>query len=99
MDQVGQSPKGKRAVKQVFFTRKPGALYAITAGWPGAQLVIHKIRVNAGSEVGLLGVPGLLRHEVKGADLVIHLPVRRGDEFPCQPAYAFKLTGVDLDPE
>ena len=31
MEQVGQTPKGGMAVKQAFFTKKPDALYAITA--------------------------------------------------------------------
>ena len=35
MDQVGQKPHGDMAVKQAFFTKKPGVLYAITPGWPG----------------------------------------------------------------
>ena len=36
LEQVGQKPnKDGMAVKQFFFTKKPGALYAIAAGWPG----------------------------------------------------------------
>ncbi len=99
LDQVGQSPRGKRAVKQLFFTRKPGALYAITVGWPGSKLVIHHARVQTGSEVHLLGLPGALDHEVKGSDLIIHVPVSSGDQVPCLDAYAFKIKGAELEPE
>ena len=34
-------------MKQVFFTKKPEALYAITVGWPGTELVIRDIKVPA----------------------------------------------------
>ena len=32
-----------KAVKQVFFTKKPDALYAITPGWPGATLTLKDV--------------------------------------------------------
>ena len=86
-------------MKQVFFTRKPGALYAISVGWPGSRLVIHHAHVGSGGAVHLLGLPGTLAHEVKGTDLIIHLPVLTGDQIPCQHAYAFKMTGVNLEPD
>jgi alpha-L-fucosidase len=40
MDQIGQQPRNGQAVKQIFFTRKPDALYAITAGWPAVTTVL-----------------------------------------------------------
>ena len=59
MAQVGQSPKGGKAVKQVFFTRKPDALYAITAGWPGVGAGDPRAsRSRPACQVSLLGVPG-----------------------------------------
>jgi alpha-L-fucosidase len=33
MEQIGQEPKKGVASKQLFFTKKPDALYAITTGW------------------------------------------------------------------
>jgi alpha-L-fucosidase len=42
MEQIGHQPKNGVAVKQVFFTRKPDALYAITPGWPGCRQ--HRVR-------------------------------------------------------
>jgi hypothetical protein len=37
LEHIGQEPRQGEAVKQVFFTRKPDALYAISAGWPGSE--------------------------------------------------------------
>lgn len=99
MAQIGQSAKGDKAVKQMFFTKKPDALYAITVGWPGSQLVIHHIKVPASSQITLLGVPGVLKYSVNGNDLAVELPVLNGDQLPCQYAYAFKIAGAELLPE
>ena len=86
-------------MKQVFFTKKPEALYAITVGWPGTELVIRDIKVPARCQVSLLGAPGELKYRVDGPDLVIPLPVLNGDQLPCQYAYSFKITGAELTPE
>jgi alpha-L-fucosidase len=83
----------------MFFTKKPDALYAITVGWPGSQLAIHNIKVPENAQVTLLGVPGVLKHQVKGTELTVDLPVLNGDQLPCQYAYAFKITGAELLPE
>ena len=48
MEQVGQRPVDGRAVKQVFFTRRPDALYAITAGWPESELVLRGVEASPG---------------------------------------------------
>ena len=37
-----------------FFTKKPEALYAITAGWPGKELVLRGVK---GSEQPILDGP------------------------------------------
>jgi len=71
LDQVGQHAKNGVAVKQVFFTKKPNALYAITAGWPGKELVLRHVRVPANATVTMLGVPGLLKAEVVGESLIV----------------------------
>lgn len=98
MDQVGQAPNQGMAVKQAFFTRKPDALYAITAGWPGKQLVLRNIRVPAGAAVSLLGVPGNLPVNVEGTTLTIQTPDLGPDGAPCRYAYTFKIPGGELLP-
>jgi len=98
LDQVGQTPKSGAAVKQVFFTKKPDALYAISAGWPGKELVLRNIRVPAAATVTMLGVPGALQKSIRGNTLTITTPELAPDGAPCQYAYAFKITGAELAP-
>ncbi|MFN9741855.1 MAG: alpha-L-fucosidase [Acidobacteriota bacterium] len=99
MDQVGQVSKNGVAVKQVFYTKKPDALYAISAGWPGKRLVLRDIKVPAAAEVTMLGVPGRLR-TVRGRDsLTIITPDLGPDQAPCQHAFVFKITGAQVMPE
>ena len=56
----GPVAAGREAVKQVFFTKKPDALYAITAGWPGKRLVLRNVKVPADGTVTMLGHEGKL---------------------------------------
>jgi len=99
LEQVGRKPKNGVAVKQAFFTRKPDALYAITPGWPGPELEIRNISVPAGATVTMLGVPGTLKYQVNGKNLIITTPVLAPEEAPCRHAFAFKITGATLLPE
>ncbi len=99
LDQVGQQPKNGQAVKQVFFTKKPDALYAIAVGWPGKQLVLREVNVPAGATVTILGVPGALKTSSSGTTLTITLPDFGPDEAPCRYAFAFKITGATVIPE
>ena len=98
LDQVGQAPKDSRAVKQVFFTKKPDALYAITAGWPGKQLVLHGIKVPASATVTMLGVPGKLSTTLDGNTLTITTPDFGPEEAPCRHAFAFRIEGAAVIP-
>ena len=61
--------------------------------------MIRKIKLASGTEVQLLGVPGNLKFEAKGSDLVIQVPVLNGDQIPCRHAYSFKIAGAELLPE
>ena len=99
MEQIGQQAKGDMAVKQIFFTKKPEALYAITAGWPGAKLRVRDIKVPAKAEVTMLGHDGKLAWKMNGNILEIDVPALAGDQLPCNYAYAFKITGAELLPE
>ena len=94
LDQVGQTPRDGRAVKQVFFTQKPDALYAISAGWPGSQLVLRDVSVPAGAKVTMLGVAGTLASSVSGTTLTVTTPALGPDEAPCRHAFVFKIPGA-----
>jgi alpha-L-fucosidase len=99
LDQVGQQSRDGRAVKQVFFTKKPEALYAITAGWPGATLVLRDVRVPPGAEITMLGVPGALEWRATGGAIEITMPALGPDEAPCQHAFALKIPGGEVAAE
>lgn len=96
MDHVGNEPRGDQAVKQIFFTRKADALYAITPGWPGPRLVVHNVRIPENASITLLGRPGNLPYVMSGDTLVISLPNLSGHELPCLYAYTFKISGGEL---
>jgi alpha-L-fucosidase len=96
LDQVGQSPTNGMAVKQVFFTKKPDALYAITAGWPGKKLVLHDLKVPQDATVTMLGVPGTLTASKNGNTLTITTPELAPEAAPCRYAYVFKITGAEV---
>jgi alpha-L-fucosidase len=95
LDTVGMHPKNGRAVKQVFFTSKPGILYAITPGWPGKELVLKDITPSSNTVVTMLGVKGQLKWEAVDGNLVIQVPQLSVDEVPCLYAYSFKVTGIE----
>lgn len=98
MDQIGQQPKDGRAVKQMFFTGKPDALYAITPGWPGAELVIRNVALPDQFTVTMLGIDQPLDCRYEKNCLTITLPDLGPDEAPCRHAYTFKITGGKLLP-
>jgi alpha-L-fucosidase len=99
LEQVGQQPRDGRAVKQVFFTKKPDALYAITVGWPGKQLVLRNVRMPAGASVSMLGVPGNLPAKAQGSSLIVTMPDLGPEDAPCRHAYAVKIQGGEVLPE
>jgi alpha-L-fucosidase len=99
MEQVGQEPKNGVAVKQVFFTRKPDALFAITPGWPGDTLVLRDLRLPHRPTVTLLGYAEPLEYSISGRNLTIRTPRFAPDEAPSRHAFAFKITGAEVLPE
>jgi alpha-L-fucosidase len=94
LEMAGQQPRAGKAVKQVFFTKKPDALYAITAGWPGEKLLLKDVQPAANTVVTMLGIEGPLKWQRQGSDIVIDVPRLTVDELPCSFAYTFKLTGI-----
>ncbi|MDD2763325.1 MAG: alpha-L-fucosidase [Opitutaceae bacterium] len=99
LDQVGQHAKNGLAVKQVFFTKKPDALYALTVGWPGQELVLRRVRAPANAAVTMLGVPGQLKTRVADESLIVSTPNLGPDEAPCRHAFVFKIPGGEVLPE
>jgi alpha-L-fucosidase len=99
LDQVGQQPKDGQAVKQVFFTSKGDALYAITAGWPGPKLALRGIKTPANPSVTLLGVNGTLPSRLDGDTLTIEVPALNPDQAPCRHAFTFKIASAQLQPD
>lgn len=99
MDQVGQAPKNGMAVKQVFFTKKPDALYAISVGWPGKQLTLRGVRTPIAPTVTLLGINGALKTERLGDALTVTMPDLPPDGAPCRHAYVLKIKGAEVLPE
>ncbi|AOS45851.1 Alpha-L-fucosidase [Lacunisphaera limnophila] len=99
LDQVGQAARNGVAVKQVFFTKKPDALYAISVGWPGKKLVLRGVSVPAGAQLTMLGLPGALAYAVQGGDVEVTLPDLGPDAAPCQHAYTIKLPGGTVTKE
>ena len=95
LDTVGMHPKDGRAVKQAFFTSKPGILYAITPGWPGKELVLKDVTPSSDTLVTMLGVKGDLKWDAVDGNLVIEVPQLSVDEVPCLHAYSFKVTGIE----
>ncbi len=93
MEQIGQAPRDGRAVKQVFFTQKPDALYAITVDWPGAKLLLRDVQVPAGSRVTLLGLDAPLAWKQVDAGLEVTMPTLGPDEAPCRYAYVVRVSG------
>ena len=95
MEMAGQEPHDGNAVKQVFFTEKDGALYAITPGWPGESLTIRDLEVDKGrTEVTMLGVDEPLAWSAKRGDIIIETPDFGPGEAPCEHAFTFKITHV-----
>lgn len=99
LEQVGQQPRDGKAVKQVFFTQKPGVLYAIATGWPGRELVLRDVQAPAQPVVTMLGRAGVLSARMADGALTITLPELGPEEAPCRHAFVFKIEGGEALPE
>lgn len=96
MQQIGEKPKEGRASKQLFFTKKPQALYAITTGWLAPEIRIKNVSLSSGAEVTLLGSTAKLQHQAQGKDIVVSVPRLEPDQLPCLHAYTLKLPGAQF---
>jgi alpha-L-fucosidase len=79
---------------KIRYTAKGGAIYAITQGWPGRELVLSVPKAEGAVTATLVGYKEPLKAAVKDGKLHIDVPPLSVDEAPCRHVYAFKLTGV-----
>jgi alpha-L-fucosidase len=93
MDVVGEGPKDGRAVKEMFFTSKPGALYAIVPVRPGEKLVVRDVKPARNVKVTMLGREGELSWRKGAGGMVIDTSGISQSELPCKWAWVFKIEG------
>ena len=89
------------SAKDIRFTTKGAALYAIALGWPDdGQITIRCLAApddgngNRIKQVEMLGHPGKLQFTQTTKGLAVTLPVTK----PCDFACSLKITGSNLKP-
>ncbi len=87
--------------RDIRFTTKGGALYAIALDWPkNGKLTVTSLASGPGgtggnvSQVSLLGHAGKLKWKQTNRGLAVKLPKER----PCEHAYSLKIEGEGLNP-
>ncbi len=86
--------------KDIRFTTKGKALYAIALGWPeDRQLLIRSLAAredggNQINQVSLLGSRGKLKWTQTAEGLKVELPSQK----PCEHAFTLKIAGANLKP-
>ncbi len=90
------SPAPGDARKEILFTRKGDALYAILPRYPDGPLVVRGVRAAKGAKVSLLGS----RHtqvawRQRGTDLVIQPPGLKDGELPFAGAFVLRIDRVE----
>jgi alpha-L-fucosidase len=94
MNTIGPEPKDGKAVKQCFFTTKPGVLYAIFPYWPGKPVVLKNLTAAADTKVSLLGNDGDLKFKAEGGNITVEWPAIDPKNLSFSHAYTLKLTNV-----
>jgi alpha-L-fucosidase len=83
--------------KDIRFTAKGDALYAILLGWPGDEAVITSITPGGASgavqKVELLGSAGALSFSQEAGGLRVRMPLGTPNDY----AYTLKITGLKVD--
>lgn len=88
------NPISGYAVKEVFYTKKEDALYAICPVFPEEELRLKGVLIVEDGAVTLLGVQGHLNWTQDGEDLIIEMPSVNPSKMPCDHAYTFRIHGV-----
>jgi len=91
------SPDPGFAVKEIMFTQKEDALYAICPRLPDGPLVIRDLQLPAGATVDLLGGATGLTWTQQGDNVAITLPDLNPSATTAPRAWAFRITGVAAD--
>ncbi len=85
--------------REIRFTTKPGALYALIMDWPGDTAVITSLARGAPDlpegqveRVELLGHPGELEFMQDAEGLKVRMPAAK----PCDYVFALKITGLKI---
>src|SRR5690606_24211853 len=87
-------PEPGFARKEILFTRKDDAVYAICPALPEAKLTIRDLKLRRNAVITLLGHEGALTWRATGNDILITLPRLDPGNLPCQHAWTFKIKGV-----
>jgi len=93
LDVVGAASKNGRAVKQAFFTSKPGMVYAILPAWPGKRFLLRDVTPAEDVTVRLLGRPGTLPWKRSPDGMMIDLSNVKVRELPSRIAWTLKIEG------
>jgi alpha-L-fucosidase len=103
-----ESAEVKYTAKDIRFTVKDNAIYAITLGWPGEELKIKTLRKSFGKDITLsmatlylytLDESDISSIKMLGVDKELEwtltetgLKIKAPQEKPCDHAYVFKIT-------
>ena len=88
------NPDPGMAVKEVFFTTKGDAVYAIVPKLPEGKLLLKGVVPESKARVTMLGTNKTFRWEKTKDGMKITVPPLLAKELPCDHAWVFKLTGV-----
>eukprot|EP00123_Amoebidium_parasiticum_P005986 comp17046_c0_seq1/m.15773 comp17046_c0_seq1/g.15773 ORF comp17046_c0_seq1/g.15773 comp17046_c0_seq1/m.15773 type:complete len:492 (-) comp17046_c0_seq1:876-2351(-) len=83
----------------VCFTRSNTTVYAITLGWPGPKIILGPLAgPNNNTAASLVGSTAQVPVSLSSDGVAtLHVPKLTIDQLPCMHAWAFKITGLNLD--
>lgn len=87
-------PEPGYAVKEVFYTSKANAVYAVMPRIPSGKIILKDVQAVAATRISLLGHDKPLRWKQQGKDLEITVPALSAAEMPCEYAWTLKMTDV-----
>jgi len=87
------NPKPGNAVKELYFTCKDDALFALVPDWPKtAMLTVKNAVASPNTQVSLLGCEKRVPWKQVGENIEIGLQDIGIHDLPCEHIYAFKIT-------